>query len=216
MFSSSYIYNDIYHTEINPTYDAWSRMQAYDEWFWSSGLNFNSTLYNPSHNAKSDSTSGNSVCFVAGTLVETENGSLPIEAVEEGMRVYSHDSASGKTELKEVVRTFVSESDKLVHIRLNGEEITTTPTHPFYVPQKGWTDAVELRAGDRLQLLNGEYVIIEQVQHELLESPVNVYNFEVADFHTYYVGSTSILVHNKCKDNPFSPDQRALIKLAKE
>ena len=114
------------------------------------------------------------------------------------------------------MRTFVSESDKLVHIRLNGEEITTTPTHPFYVPQKGWTDAVELRAGDRLQLLNGEYVIIEQVQHELLESPVNVYNFEVADFHTYYVGSTSILVHNKCKDNPFSPDQRALIKLAKE
>lgn len=33
---------------------------------------------------------------------------------------------------------------------------------------------------DRLQLLNGEYVIIEQVQHELLETPVTVYNFEVA------------------------------------
>ena len=49
-----------------------------------------------------------------------------------------------------------------------------------------------------MQLLNGEYVIIEQVQHELLERPVTVYNFEVEDFHTYYVGEGSILVHNMC------------------
>ncbi len=80
-----------------------------------------------------------------------------------------------------------------------GEHITTTPTHLFWVPQKGWTDAIELRAGDRLQLLNGEYVIIEQVQYELLESSVTVYNFEVEDFHTYYVGNADVLVHNKCK-----------------
>ena len=70
--------------------------------------------------------------------------------------------------------------------------------HPFWVPQKGWSDAIQLRAGDRLQLLNGEYVIIEQVQHEILEAPVTVYNFEVEDFHTYYVGENEILVHNKC------------------
>ena len=79
-----------------------------------------------------------------------------------------------------------------------GEEIITTPTHPFWVPEKGWTDAIQLRAGDRLQLLNGEYVIIEQVQHEILEDPVTVYNFEVEDFHTDFVGETSVLVHNRC------------------
>ena len=78
------------------------------------------------------------------------------------------------------------------------DEIVTTPGHPFWVPVKGWTKAVHLRAGDRLQLLNGEYVVVEQVQHELLEDPVFVYNFEVEDFHTYYVGSESVLVHNKC------------------
>lgn len=43
-----------------------------------------------------------------------------------------------------------------------------------------------------------KYVIIEQVQHELLESPAKVYNFEVEDYHTYYVGNASLLVHNKC------------------
>ena len=45
---------------------------------------------------------------------------------------------------------------------------------------------------------NGEYVVVEQVQHELLETPVRVYNFEVEDFHTYFVGDTSVLVHNVC------------------
>ena len=130
--------------------------------------------------------------------METENGSLPIEQITAGMLVYAIDPETGETELKEVVNSFVRESSELVHITVNGEEITTTPTHPFWVPQKGWTDAIDLRAGDRLQLLNGVYVIIEQVQHELLETPVTVYNFEVDDFHTYYVGDTSVLVHNKC------------------
>ncbi len=137
----------------------------------------------------------NSACFIAGTLIETENGGIPIEEITAGMMVYAHNPDTGETELKEVVQTFVRETNELVHIKVNGEEIITTPTHPFWVPQKGWTDAIQLRAGDRLQLLNGEYVIIEQVQHELLESPVTVYNFEVEGFHTYFVGETSVFVH---------------------
>ena len=72
--------------------------------------------------------------------------------------------------------------------------------HPFYSPVKGWTSAIDLRAGDILVMLNGEYVVVEQVQHELLESPETTYNFEVEDFHTYYVGKYSILAHNACEN----------------
>ena len=49
-------------------------------------------------------------------------------------------------------------------------------------------------------MLNGEYVVVEQVQHELLESPETTYNFEVEEFHTYYVGFWSVLSHNKCSN----------------
>jgi hypothetical protein len=42
-------------------------------------------------------------------------------------------------------------------------------------------------------------VVVEQVQHELLESPELTYNFEVEGFHTYYVGEEQVLVHNMCK-----------------
>ena len=83
-----------------------------------------------------------------------------------------------------------------MHVKVGGETITATTEHPFYVPKKGWTAAIDLRAGDILVMSNGEYVVVEQVQHELLETPVRVYNFEVEDFHTYFVGDTSVLVHN--------------------
>jgi len=49
-----------------------------------------------------------------------------------------------------------------------------------------------------MYLYNGEYVVVEFVQHEILETPVKVYNFEVEDFHTYFVGESSVLVHNTC------------------
>ena len=97
-----------------------------------------------------------------------------------------------------MLQTFENQTSELVHLSYGDEEITTTPFHPFYVPQKGWTSAVDLRAGDILVTVNGEYVVLEKVQHEILENPVAVYNFEVEDFHTYYVGDTSVLVHNKC------------------
>ncbi len=57
----------------------------------------------------------------------------------------------------------------------------TSPSRLFYSPVKGWTNACKLRAGDILVLINGEYVVVEKIQHEILESPVKVYNFQVED-----------------------------------
>ena len=103
-----------------------------------------------------------------------------------------------------IYAVYVNETDELTHVFVDGEEIIATPSHPFYCPTKGWTDASHLRAGDILVLVNGEYVVVEKVQHELLERPVKVYNFQVEDYHTYYVAS-GVLVHNKCK--PTSANQ---------
>ena len=137
-------------------------------------------------------------CFVAGTPVLTEDGDKPIEDVTVGDYVWAWDEATGTTELKQVVETYVNETSELTHIFVNGEEIVATPTHPFYCPVKGWTDAAHLRAGDILVLVNGEYVVVEKIQHELLENPVKVYNFQVQDYHTYYVAESCVIVHNTC------------------
>ena len=126
---------------------------------------------------------------------------MPIEAVKVGDMVWAENPETGEKALKRVAQTFVRETDEFVHIKVDGQNITTTPEHPFWVPQKGWTDAIELRAGDQLVLQNGKIVIIELVQHELLETPATVYNFEVEDLHAYYVTTSSVLVHNTCTLN---------------
>ena len=40
---------------------------------------------------------------------------------------------------------------------------------------------------------------VEQIHHEILESPILVYNFQVEDYHTYYVTYSGVWVHNSCK-----------------
>lgn len=45
-------------------------------------------------------------------------------------------------------------------------------------------------------LSDGKYGIIISVKIEELVNPETTYNFEVEDFHTYYVGKQSVLVHN--------------------
>lgn len=137
-------------------------------------------------------------CFVAGTLVQIGHGTIPIEKVTVGTLVWAWDEETGDVALKKVIETYVNETNELVHVFVNGEEIIATLSHPFYSPVKGWTDAVHLRAGDILVLVNGEYVVVEQVEHEILETPITVYNFQVEDYHTYYITESSILVHNTC------------------
>ena len=135
-------------------------------------------------------------CFVAGTPIATPAGMIAIENLRAGMLVYSFDPDTLEITEKAVEDVFVKESDRLVELTVNNEIIKTTPDHPFYVPKKGFVNAIELKAGDKLFTLNGEYVVVEAVQHELLEAPVKVYNFRVADLHTYFVGKTEIGTHN--------------------
>lgn len=158
-------------------------------------------------------TSSVGVCFVAGTKINAGEGIKPIETVRTGDKVWAQDEKTGHVALKEVVRAFRNETSELVKIQLSGEQTTTTPEHPFYAPTKGWTEAVHLRAGDKLLNHNGELVVVEQVQHEILEAPVVVYNFEVQDYHTYFVGTNGVLVHNACG---FTSDQKAVVELAKQ
>lgn len=135
---------------------------------------------------------------MAGTAVAIASGYAAIETLKQGDLVWSWDEETGDVALKAVVQTFVNETRELIHLKMDGEEIITTPTHPFYVYERGWYAAEDLRAGDILVQVNGKHLIVELVQHEILEAPIKVYNFEVEDYHTYYVGDGGILVHNAC------------------
>lgn len=137
-------------------------------------------------------------CFVAGTLIHTEDGLVPIEEIKPDQLVWAEDPETGERALKRVVRLFRNEKFELVHLQVNGETITTTVGHPFFVQGKGWVAAKNLVVGDKLELLDGGEAYVDAIDQEKLTESVKVYNFEVEDFHTYYVGKISVLVHNVC------------------
>ena len=81
---------------------------------------------------------------------------------------------------------------------MNGEEIVCTGGHPFYVIGMGFVEARNLNTSDKLLLSDGSRVTIEAIEVEELAEPETTYNFEVADFYTYYVSESKVLVHNTC------------------
>lgn len=138
------------------------------------------------------------VCFVEGTVIATNVGNVTIEKIKEGDLVWSKNIKTGEVGYKQVVQTFVNSVDTLIKINIGGKEISTTKEHPFWVDGKGWTEAENLEKGDFVLTKEGDLLSIQNVEVEVLSSPVNVYNFEVQDWHTYYVGEESVLVHNQC------------------
>ena len=120
-------------------------------------------------------------CFVAGTLVSTEDGQRAIEEVETGDKVWAYDEETGEKALKEVEEVFVSETDKLVHVGTDREEIVTTELHPFYVEGLGFVQAGCLQEGYELKCL-GSKETIKGIRVEWLEELIEVYNFKVEDY----------------------------------
>ena len=140
--------------------------------------------------------SQNISCIIAGTTILTATGLVAIEKLAAGDKVISTNPDTLETAEKTVLETYVRQVDKLVHITINGEEIVTTDNHPFYVQGRGFINAGNLLVGDKLVSVNGEDLIIEDYYLELTEEPVSVYNFQVEDYHTYFVGDCVVWVHN--------------------
>ena len=146
------------------------------------------------------------LCFIAGTLTLTDDGLVPIESIHKGDEVYSFIEETGSIELRPVLNTFCREVTELVIVTTDSETINTTPTHPFMTEDLRWCEAGNLAAGARLKTLDGDVETVISVERIALDTPVLVYNFEVAEGHTYFVTDTGVLVHNGCKPPNLTPE----------
>jgi len=137
--------------------------------------------------------------YLKNTEILTTEGEKSIEDIQVGDWVIADDPTTpGEIEARQVLDTFVRETDALVDLYVDGEVISTTGEHPFWTPDKGWVEASDLHVGSLLQTEDGRVVDVDAVEKR--EGHFQVYNFNVEGFHTYYVSDLGILVHNACVD----------------
>jgi hypothetical protein len=145
-------------------------------------------------------------CFIAGTKVLTPTGERNIETLKVGELVLACDPERGMVESRAILQTFVRQAPVVLDIHVSGEVITCTPEHPFWVPKQGWVNAGKLQVGVALLTQDGKIVWVEAIEQH--EGRFTVYNFEAKEFHTYFVSSLGILVHNaNCDPNNPKPAQ---------
>jgi hypothetical protein len=76
----------------------------------------------------------------------------------------------------------------------DGGKVAVTSEHPFYTPDRGWVESGNLKVGDKLLQRTGQTIIVSSITHQ--QTTTTVYNFSVENDHNYYVGASSLLVHN--------------------
>jgi len=130
-----------------------------------------------------------------------------IEDIVAGEHVLSRDHRTGEFVPKVVLRTVRRMSDHLRVVCLRSDrdgelqQIKTTDRHPFWVRDRGWVVAAQLKAGQQIVQSDGGAATVVSTRYEPYPEGIPVYNFEVADTHTCFVSAEGarappVLVHN--------------------
>lgn len=152
-------------------------------------------------------------CFRAGTPILEQYGEKAIEHLQPNDLVWAIDEndPNGKLALKRVLEVF-RRTALVMNLHVRGQIIGTTAAHRFYVFSKGWIEADLLEPGDCFWSRDGAWVMLDDVcRTGELEA---VYNVEVEDYHTYFVGARdwgfSVWAHNGAYDKPLKGAGKAL------
>ena len=134
-------------------------------------------------------------CFVAGTKVLTENGLRNIEYIKIGDKVYSINIDTNEKELKSVIELYKGKTKEIYEITVENQIIKASALHRFYIIDKGWIKAKDLKEGDAISAKNNS-LVIKKVEKKINEEDIPIYNLTIDDFHTYVITEYELLVHN--------------------
>lgn len=128
----------------------------------------------------------NNHCVAAGTMIETERGSVPVEQVTTADRVLTREGYkrvlwAGQT----------GENRDVVEITAGGHTLTCTPEHLIYTVNRGFVRADSLSAEDALFCLDG-FIRVQTVA--ALKKPATVYDLAIDGQHEFF--AEYVLVHN--------------------
>ena len=159
----------------------------------------------------------NEGCFMAGTLVATPKGDIPIEEIKVGDIVYAYDFSTEEIVGREVLMTHhLQESDVLKVTFSDGQVIKGTARHRFYEwDDKKWTKLGDFKVGDIIKTVEQEPVTIIAI--EPIEGTLPVYNLTVKDFQNFFIITEDLAtVGEPANDSlPITPQLNSLGELKK-
>ena len=137
-------------------------------------------------------------CFAAGTLVRTFTGPRPIETLRAGDRVLTQNTSTGALGYKPVINVHHNPPSPTFEIHVAGDTIVSNAFHRFWKSGQGWVTARDLKAGDRLRLLDGvsEVTGVDEGKVQL------VYNLDIAEDADFFAGRAAVLVHDNTLFDP--------------
>ncbi len=113
--------------------------------------------------------------------------------------VVARNEDTGATGVFPVVGTSVRQATDILHLtlaRMDGSTtvLGVTTAHPVFVQGAGWIFAGDLTPGDAIRDKNLEPLTVISITQ--IDTPQLVYNFEVAEAHTYFAGEFEAWSHN--------------------
>lgn len=132
-------------------------------------------------------------CLIAGTLISTETGMVPVEKISIGDRVLSQNIETGELTLKPVIRTAIRPPAPTLLVEFSsGESLQSTLGHPWWVVGQGWVKTRDLKEGMFLRTPSASVEIVKIAQAEVVQT----YNLVVADNNSYFAGNDRILSYD--------------------
>jgi len=154
--------------------------------------------------------------FTADTPVTLADGRQePIKDVKVGDKVLATDPQTGVTKAEPVVALIRhSGQHAIVLVTLaDGSVLDATSGHKIWdATQHTFVNAGELRAGDQIETDTGGLITVASLTG--YSADLTAYNLQISTIHTYYAGTTPVLVHNSCTS--IISDDSYLVKAAEK
>jgi hypothetical protein len=151
-------------------------------------------------------------CFPPGTIVKTPNGDRQIEDLTIGDLVIAYDFESKTPLIQPILHLYKNWTENLVDVNIDGELITSTRLHPFWVESSSkWLSASQLESGMTLKTITDNSITIDFAKTYAYQSAT--YNLEVCQAHNYFVGTTGVLVHNGDESSNFADTTKKSAKI---